>query len=89
MERPGNSLSVTRKVHDFRHWTRRAEEGLKFREINQHNRMYFALEPTDLKNTVESTFSTIYDSFLILYDINEDNNVSQKSRIIVLNLNQN
>ena len=36
---------------------------------HQHNRITFALEPPDLKNTVKSTFSTIYDSFLILYDI--------------------
>ena len=36
---------------------------------HHHNRMPSSLEPQDLKNTVKSTFSTIYDSFFILYDI--------------------
>ena len=50
--------------------------------------MYFALEHPDLKNTIKSTFSASFDSFFILYDI-QDNSVSQKSEKIVLNLNQN
>ena len=40
--------------------------------------MSFALEPPDLQNTIKSTFLTSFDSFLILYDI-QDNSVSQKS----------
>ena len=40
--------------------------------------MSFALEPPDLKNTIKSTFSPSFDSFLILYDI-QDDSVSQKS----------
>ena len=50
--------------------------------------MSFALEPPDLKNTIKSTFSPSFDSFLILYDI-QDNSVSQKSKKIVLYVNQN
>ena len=45
---------------------------------HQQNRMYFALEPPDLKNTIKSTFSPSFDSFLIVYDI-QDNRVNQKS----------
>ena len=50
--------------------------------------MSFALEPPDLKNTIKSTFSPSFDSFFILYDI-QDNSVNQKSEEIVLNLNKN
>ena len=45
---------------------------------HQHNRMSFALEPPDLKNTIKNTFSPSFDSFLIVYDI-QDNRVNQKS----------
>ena len=50
--------------------------------------MSFALEPPDLKKTIKSTFSPSFDSFFILYDI-QDNSVNQKSEEIVLNLNKN
>ena len=60
----------------------RAEEGLKSHQINHADisitGCLFLWNPRIWKNTIKSTFSPRFDSFFILYDI-QDNSVSQKS----------